>query len=171
MKNNSLLPWKSWLGLLKGTVCRLCAVQVSSVFSWKDNRTVILTWKDFLPDHTTNGDLLFTFSSNILDFRRSFSSYLKFGSRHEDSSRFCRQHGRLATRKSRSARFKNSFSNVKLVSEVNCSKSSNIWLICSPSSLKRLRDINKNAISTPWIIAKVSQKLYYDFIALVFLNM
>ena len=38
-------------------------------------------------------------------------------------------------------------------------------------SLKRLRDINKNTISTPLIIAKVSQKLYYDFIALVFLNM
>ena len=140
-------------------------------FSSKDNRTVILTRQDFLPDRTADGDLLFTFSSNILDFRRSFSSYLKFGSRHEDSSRFCCWQGRLATRKSRSARFKNSFSNVKLVSEVNCSKSSNICLICSRSSLKRLKDINKNAISTLWIIAKVSQKLYYDFMALVFLNM
>ena len=38
--------------------------------------------------------------------------------------------GRLATRKARSA-FKKSFSNVKPVSEVNCSKSSNI---CSRSS-------------------------------------
>ena len=28
--------------------------------------------------------------------------------------------------------------------------------------------INKNAISTLWIIAKVSQKLYYDFMELVF---
>ena len=50
----------------------------------------ILTRQDFLPDHTADGDMLFTFSSNILDFRRSFSSYLKFGSRHKDSSRFCR---------------------------------------------------------------------------------
>ena len=39
--------------------------------------------------------------------------------------------GRLATRKARSALFKKSFSNVKPVSEVNCSKSSNI---CSRSS-------------------------------------
>ena len=50
---------------------------------------------------------------------------------------------------------------MKLVSEVNWSKSSNICLICSRSSLKRLKHINKNAISTLWIIAKVSQKLYY----------
>ena len=135
--------------LLKGQ-CPDCAhARASSVFSLNDNRTVILTAQDFLPDRTADGDLLFTFSSNILDFRRSVSSYLKFGSRHEDSSRFCRQQGRLATRKSRSARFKNSFSNVKLVSEVNCSKSSNICLICSPSSFKRLKDIlNKNAILT-----------------------
>ena len=60
-----------------------------------------------------------------------------------------------------SARSKNSFSNVKLMSEVNCSKSSNIYLICSRSSLKRLKDINKNAISMRWIIAKVSQKLFF----------
>ena len=126
--------------------CPDCAhARAPSVFSSKDNRTVILTRQDFLPDRTADGDLLFTFSSNILDFRRSFSSYLKFGSRHEDSSRFCSQQGRLATRKSRSARF--SFSNVKLVAEVNCSKSSNIYLICSRCSLKRLKDINKNAIS------------------------
>ena len=133
---------------LKGQ-CPDCALaRALSAFSSKDNRTVILIREDFLPDRTADGDFLFTFSSNILDFRRSVSSYLKFGSRHEDSSRFCRQQGRLATRKSRSARFKNSFSNVKLVSEVNCSKSSNICLICSRSSLKRLKDINKNAIST-----------------------
>ena len=59
---------------------------------------------------------------------------------------------------------------MKLVSEVNCSKSSNICLICSRSSLKRLKDINKNSISTRRIIARVSQKLYHDFIAIVFLN-
>ena len=68
-------------------------------------------------------------------------------------------------------RFKNSFSNVKLVSEVNCSKSSNICLICWRSSVKSLKDINKNAISTRLIFAKVSRKLDYNFIALVFLNM
>ena len=140
------------------------------VFSSKDNRTVILTRQNFLPDRTADGDLLFTFSSNILDFRRSLSSYLKFGSRHEDSSRFYGYQG-LANRKSRSARFKNSFSNVKLVSEVSCSNSSNICLICSRSSLKRLKGINRNVISTLWIIATVGQKSYYDFIALVFLNM
>ena len=143
----------------------------SSVFSSKDNRTVKLTRQYFLPDLTANRDFLFTFSSNILDFRRSLSSYLKFGSRHEDSTRFYRLQDRLVTRKSRSARFKSSFSNVNLVSEVNCSKSSNICLICSRSSLKRWKDINKNANSTLRIIAKVSQKLSYDFIALVFLNM
>ena len=59
-------------------------------FSLKGNRTVILTRQDFLPERTADGDLLFIFSSNILDFQRSLSSYLKFGSRHEDSSRFCR---------------------------------------------------------------------------------
>ena len=60
------------------------------------------------------------------------------------------------------------------MSEVNCSKISNIsayiCLICSPSSFKRLKDTNTNAISTQWIIAKVSQKLYYDFMSLVFLT-
>ena len=57
-------------------------------FSLKDNRTVILNRQDFLPERTADGDLLFTFLSNILDFRRSFLSYLKFDSRHEDSSPF-----------------------------------------------------------------------------------
>ena len=56
----------------------------------QDNRTVILTGQDFLPDRTVDGDLLSTFASNILDFRRSLSPYFKFGSRHEDSSRFYR---------------------------------------------------------------------------------
>ena len=122
--------------ILKGQ-CPDCAhARASSVSSSKDNRHVILTRQDFFPDRTAYGDLLLTFSSNILDFGRSFSSYLKFGSRHEDSSRFCRWQGRLATRKSRSARFKNSFSIVKLLSEVNSSKSRNICLICSRPSLK-----------------------------------
>ena len=52
--------------------------RASSVFSSKDNRTVILTRQDFLPDRTADG-MLFIFSSNILDFRTSLSSYLKFG--------------------------------------------------------------------------------------------
>ena len=133
---------------LKGQCPDYAHEPASSVFSSKDIRTVILTRQDFIPDCTADGDLLFTFSSNVLNFQRSLSSYLKFGSQHEDSWRFCRQQGLLAIRKSRSARFKNSFSNVKLVSEVSCSKSSNICLICWCSSLKRLKDINKNAIST-----------------------
>ena len=48
-------------------------VRVASVFSSKDNRAVILTRQDFLPDRTADRDLLFIFSSNILDFRRSLS--------------------------------------------------------------------------------------------------
>ena len=75
---------------VKGQCPDYAHARASSVFSSKDNRTVILTRQDFLPDRTADGDLLFIFSSNILDFRRSLSSYLKFGSRHEDSSRFYR---------------------------------------------------------------------------------
>ena len=73
---------------LKGQRPEYAHARASSVFSSKDNRTVILTQQDFPPDRTADGDLLFTFSSNVLDFQRSLSSYLKFGSRHEDSSRF-----------------------------------------------------------------------------------
>ena len=73
---------------LKGQCPDYAHARASSVFSSKDNRIVILTRQDFLPDRTADGDLLFIFSSNIFDFRRSLSSYLKFGSRHEDSSRF-----------------------------------------------------------------------------------
>ena len=133
---------------LKGQCPDYAHALASSVFSSKDNRTVIMTRQDFLPDRTADGDLLFIFSSKTLDFQRNLSPYLKSGSRHEHLSRFYRQLGRLATRKSLSARFKNRFSNVKLMPEVNCSKSSNICLICSRSSLKRWNDINKNAIST-----------------------
>ena len=49
-----------------------------------------MTRQDFLPDRTADGDLLFIFSSNTLDFQRNLSSYLKSGSRHEDLSRFYR---------------------------------------------------------------------------------
>ena len=109
---------------LKGQCPDYSHARASSDFSSKDNRTVILTRQDFLPDRTGDGDLLFTFSSNIFDttnncllsvavrsgrkscqvnmtvllsfeekkkrFRRSFALYLKFGSLHEDSSRFYR---------------------------------------------------------------------------------
>ena len=74
--------------------------------------------------------------------------YFKLSKKSFVSSPFYRQQGHLVTRKSLSARFKNRFSNMKLVSEVNCSKCSNICLICSRSSLKRWKDTNKNAIST-----------------------
>ena len=75
---------------LKGQCPDYAHARASSVFSSKDNRTVKLTRQDFLPDRTADGDLLFIFSGNILDFRRNLSSYFKFGSRHEDSSRFYR---------------------------------------------------------------------------------
>ena len=76
---------------IKGTVSRLCArASVICLFFKRQYRTVILTRQDFLPDRTADGDLLFIFSSNTLDFRRNLSSYLKFGSRHEDLSRFYR---------------------------------------------------------------------------------
>ena len=76
--------------MLKARCPDYAHARASSVFSSKDNRTVILTRQDFLPDRTADGDLLLMFSSNILDFRRSLWSYLKFGSRQEDSSRFYR---------------------------------------------------------------------------------
>ena len=38
--------------------------RASSAFSSKDNRTVLLTRQDFIPDRTAEGDLLFTFSLN-----------------------------------------------------------------------------------------------------------
>ena len=47
----------------KGQCPYYAHARASSVFSSKDNRTVILTRQDFLPDHTADGDLLFTFSS------------------------------------------------------------------------------------------------------------
>ena len=54
-----------------------CSGDENAVFPSKDNRTVKLTRQDFLPDRTADKDLLFIFSSNILDFRRSLSSYIK----------------------------------------------------------------------------------------------
>ena len=65
------------LGNLKGQCPDYAHARASSVFSSKDNRTVKLTRQDFLPDRTADRDLLFIFSSNILDFPRSLSSYIK----------------------------------------------------------------------------------------------
>ena len=105
---------------LKGQCPDYSHARASSDFSSKDNRTVILTRQDFLPDRTGDGDLLFIYfwyykqlfvvgggavrkeilssqyDSSIVfwrekkRFRRSFALYLKFGSLHEDSSRFYR---------------------------------------------------------------------------------
>ena len=58
----------------KGQCPYYAHARASSVFPSKDNRTVILSRQDFLPDRTADGDLLFTFSSNILDFQRSLLS-------------------------------------------------------------------------------------------------
>ena len=44
---------------LKGQCPDYAHARASSVFSSKDNRTVILTQQDFLPDRTADGDLLF----------------------------------------------------------------------------------------------------------------
>ena len=46
---------------LKGQCPDYAHARASSVFSSKDNRTVILTRQDFLPDRTADGDLLLTF--------------------------------------------------------------------------------------------------------------
>ena len=46
---------------LKGQCPDYAHARASSVFSSKDNRTVILTRQDFLPDRTADGDLWFTF--------------------------------------------------------------------------------------------------------------
>ena len=48
----------------------------------------MLTRKDFLPDGTADGDLFFPFSCNILHYRRSLSSQLKFGSGTKTSCDF-----------------------------------------------------------------------------------
>ena len=148
---------------LEGKCPDYAHARASSAFSLKDNRTDILTRQDFLPDRRRR------FVVNIPKYykyfrlsKKSFVLYKIWLAAPRLAAILTLWAGLLATWKARSARFKNSFSYVKLVSEVS---------YCSRSSLKRSRDINKNAISTRWIIAKVSQKFYYDFIALVFLNM
>ena len=123
--------------VLKGQCPDYAHARASSVFSSKDNRTVILTRQDFLPDRTANGDLLFTCSSNILDFRRSLSSSLKFGSRPKTPRDFVASRAASRPENLVPLALKTAFL-IKLVSEVNCSKSSNICLICSRSSLKRV---------------------------------
>ena len=127
---------------VKGQCPDYALARASSVFlSSKGNRTVILNRQDFLPD-TPPTEICCLYSQVVFQtFEEVFDS-------RQDSWRFYRWQGHLATRKSRSVRFKNGFSKVKLVSEVNCFESSNICLICSRSSLKPLKDINKNAMST-----------------------
>ena len=63
--------------ILKGQCPDYAHARASSVLSSKDNRTVMSTRQDFLPDRTADRDLLFIFSSDILDFQRSLSSYIK----------------------------------------------------------------------------------------------
>ena len=75
MQHNAEITALAWN--LKGQCPDYAHARASSVFSSKDNRTVILTRQDFLPDRTAYRDLLFIFSSNILDFQRSLSSYIK----------------------------------------------------------------------------------------------
>ena len=90
-------------------------------------------------------------SANILDFRRSLSFYLKIWLAKGRLIAILSLAGPPRDPKISSRLLKNSFSDVKLVWEVNCSRLSNIsaymCLICSRSRLKRLKDINKNAIS------------------------
>ena len=63
----------------KGQCPDYAHARASCVFSSKDNRTVTLTRQAFLPDRTVDGHLLFPLSRiiNLLNFRRSLSSYLK----------------------------------------------------------------------------------------------
>ena len=67
-KSDIVVFWRK----LKGQCPYYAHARASSVFSSKDNRTVILTRQDFLPDCPSDGDLLFTFSSNIFDFEEVF---------------------------------------------------------------------------------------------------
>ena len=71
------LPSAKPAGSLKEQCPDYAHARVSPVFSSKDNRTAMLTRQDFLPDRTADRDLLFIFSSNILDFQRRLSSYIK----------------------------------------------------------------------------------------------
>ena len=68
-------PWNAVSESWKGQCPDYAHAPASSVFSSKDNRTVILIRQDFLPDRTADGSLLFTFSSDILDFWWRLSSY------------------------------------------------------------------------------------------------
>ena len=85
-------PPEALRGPLEGSVSRLCA-RASIICSFLKRQLkchIDATRFPSGPDRTADRDLLVAFSSNILDFRRSPSPCLKFGSRHEDLSRFCR---------------------------------------------------------------------------------
>ena len=65
------------IALLKGQCPDYVHARASSDFCSRDNKTVILTQQDFLPDRTADGDLLFIFSS-IKYFRLSKKSFVLF---------------------------------------------------------------------------------------------
>ena len=165
---------------LKGQCPDYAQARASSVFSSIDNRTVILTRQDFLPDYTADGVLLFIFSSNILDFRRSLSSYLKFDSWQTKTrpdfiaSRAASRPENLVPLTLKTAFLmwnwcqRSIFPSPVINNRQICLRFS--LNIVNNYGLKRLKDINKNVISMLWIIAEVSQILYYDFMPLIFLN-
>ena len=161
--------WRNYLPKLKGRCPDYAHARALSVFSSKDNRTVILTRQDFLPDRTVDRDLLFIFSSK--NFRLSKKSFVLYKNLARGSKTYCDFIASWAASRPENLvplALKTYFLIWNSCQRSGCSKSSNICLICSRSSLKRWKDRNKNAIS---IIANFSQKLYYDFMELVFLNM
>ena len=94
------------------------------------------------PDGTADGDLLFTFSYNILDYRRSLSSQLKFGSGTKTSCDFVASSAASRPEKLVALAFKTAF----LLSGTRVRGQ----FVASPSvlALKRSKDMNKNATST-----------------------
>ena len=91
---NELLQWRQMktehtfikVRPFKGTVSRLWAL--ASVICFFLEKTIDLSyWRVKISFRTAPPR---KFSGNILDFRKSLSSFLKFGTRYEDLSRFCR---------------------------------------------------------------------------------
>ena len=63
---------------IKGTVSRLCARASVIRFSSKDNRTVILTRQDFLPDRTFSKKFFVLFLNNLAsNYLRLYGSWQK----------------------------------------------------------------------------------------------
>ena len=131
----------------------------SYVFSSKDNRTVILTRQDLLPDRTANRVLLFIFSS-IKYFRRSRSKksfvlykYLAHGSKtHRDfiaSWAASRPENLVSLASKTYFQIWNSCQRSIVPSPVISAWFARVLA----SNVER----QKNAISTLWIITKVSK--------------